>query len=197
MNTTVDVENGTATADVSSFSYFTVMVETAWEERITATVHRGWPQYESFQDLSGWDVDGDATVRNGTLVLSRSGGTALDPDVVVSKDGNGDFGRIQPAVDAAGAGESVLVRGGTYSEEVVVDAPVRLVGRGAVLDGSPLGESSTGIRLQAGVEADVEGFTIRNYEVGIGDGGADDVRIADSRFVENKWGVNLVDSTGR
>jgi hypothetical protein len=48
------------------------------------------------------------------------------------------FSRVQAAVDAAPAGASVNVCRGSYSEDVVISAPLKLIGqKGAVIHGTP------------------------------------------------------------
>lgn len=51
-----------------------------------------------------------------------------DPTTVVARDANGDYARIQPAVDAADPGDVILVKQGTYRGSIVLDKPVTLVG---------------------------------------------------------------------
>jgi parallel beta-helix repeat protein len=75
---------------------------------------------------------------------------------------------IQAAVDAAEAGDKIIVHAGTYYEQVVVDKTLTLQGLGAVID---LTGISFGIGMNAAilVEASgvtVSGFTIRNVPGG-------------------------------
>jgi hypothetical protein len=49
---------------------------------------------------------------------------------IVAKDGSGDFMTIQAAVDAATDGDVILIRAGTYVEDVIV------LGKGVALVGS-------------------------------------------------------------
>ena len=50
--------------------------------------------------------------------------------IVVSQDGGGDYRAIQPALDAARPGDTVLVRAGTYTEDVRLRQGVTLCGEG-------------------------------------------------------------------
>jgi parallel beta-helix repeat protein len=55
-----------------------------------------------------------------------SGGNVM----VVSDDGTGDFDTLQEAVDAAHPGDLVQIRSGNYSERVVVDKNLTIIGDG-------------------------------------------------------------------
>ena len=71
VETDIDVRNETATADVSSFSFFKVADEPAQQSLFTDTATPGWPALETFTDgADGWDTDGDVTVENEQLVVS-------------------------------------------------------------------------------------------------------------------------------
>ena len=82
--------------------------------------------------------------------------------------GAGSCSRVEPcslanAVAAASAGDTVIATGGTYNGGVVIDAPIKLIGRGAVIDAST---SSTGNGIQitgpGGSGSTVTGFTVEN-----------------------------------
>lgn len=51
--------------------------------------------------------------------------------IIVSKDGNGDYEKIQDAIDNATEGDTIRVWEGTYEENVVVNKTVSLVGNGS------------------------------------------------------------------
>ena len=52
--------------------------------------------------------------------------------------GSAAYSKVQAAVDAATASRTVVVCRGSYKEDVVISAPLRLVGeKGAVIHGSP------------------------------------------------------------
>jgi hypothetical protein len=72
--------------------------------------------------------------RKGALYVSPKGTTG-------AKDRNchtAAYASVQAAVDAAPSGGTVVVCSGTYTEDVVISAPLKLLGqRGAVIHGSP------------------------------------------------------------
>jgi len=71
----------------------------------------------------------------------------------------GDFGTIQAAVDTAVAGDTIVVSGGPYEEQVVVDKELLLSGTGApAIDGGLVTGTST--LTLAAEKIVVEGFTI-------------------------------------
>lgn len=61
---------------------------------------------------------------------------------VVAKDGSGQFAEIQPAVDAATPGDTILVRAGSYGP-VVIKKPLALIGKSpntvSITNFTPLG----------------------------------------------------------
>ena len=78
------------------------------------------------------------TVTTTTKVVERS---SCRPPADSSNDGSScdaaTFSTIQSAVDAASAGDTVVVCAGTYPEDVVVSTPLTLVGDDAVIQGVP------------------------------------------------------------
>lgn len=98
---------------------------------------------------------------------SSTAPTKTDVLYVVGPEGN--FRSISAALQAAAAGEVVEVRGGPYSERVVIDKPgIKLRGVSAILDGSAVdGGRGIGIHVNGVPEVEVSGFTVRNFERGI------------------------------
>lgn len=102
--------------------------------------------------------------------VTAAGATAAaDGSVlVVDDDGGAAYASIQAAVDAAGHGDTIEVRPGTYREQVTVGKNVTVVApEGATLDGSTFGDQSRGFRIETGVIPTIEGFTVRNYAFGV------------------------------
>jgi hypothetical protein len=88
----------------------------------------------------------------------------------VCKKGRCDFHRIQAAVNAAGAGDTIRVKRGVYREAVVINGRrkryLKLIGNPGrpgrvVLDGS--GRKQNGIAVNDADEVTVDGFKARNY----------------------------------
>lgn len=78
VNTTVDTQNWTARATVSSFSTVTAVTEDSWKDRRTAELTvSDLTVFEPFNDLAGWAVSGDTriTEENGTSRLVVTGST--------------------------------------------------------------------------------------------------------------------------
>lgn len=93
-----------------------------------------------------------------------------DTTVVVDDDGNGDYRSIQKAIDNAATGDTIEVRPGTYSEQLVLDKTITLVApQGATLDGSNIVGEEPGITIAAesGAEPVVDGFTITRHYIGV------------------------------
>jgi hypothetical protein len=97
----------------------------------------------------------------GALVAGGIGGvagTAAAKTIVVDDNGNADYSSIQAAIDAGESGDTVVVRPGTYAEDVTVDESLTLRGRGnAVVQGT--GGST------AAVSAATSGVTIERLRV--------------------------------
>jgi nitrous oxidase accessory protein len=108
----------------------------------------------------------------------------------------GERGTIAHALAAAHDGDTVIVPAGIYREHLVVDKPLRLIGRpGAVIDGA---DEGTVLRITApGVE--LRGLTVRNSgstynteDAGIRIDHAPDVRIVDTRIDDTLFGIFVV-----
>lgn len=78
------------------------------------------------------------------------------------------FSQIQTALDAAASGATIIVLAGTYGERIVIQKPVKLEGRQAVLDGLAAGLDGrhVGIDVRAD-QVEISGFIIQNYERGV------------------------------
>lgn len=83
-----------------------------------------------------------------------------------------DFGTIQGAVNAATPGDTILVAAGVYSEKVLItSSEIRLVGQGAIIDGTGL--TGIGIHVRGTsrsarrTHVEIRNMTVRNFERGI------------------------------
>lgn len=118
-----------------------------------------------------------AVSASGVVALDHGDGAATAPfddrtdqnDVVtVAADGSAEYDSIQAAVDAAGDGDTVRVRPGTYRESVTIDRNLTLVApQGATLDRSTIDGQPSGIEIERRAVPVVEGFTIVDYHVGV------------------------------
>jgi Ca2+-binding RTX toxin-like protein len=102
-------------------------------------------------------------------------------DQTVLVVGHGGYATIQAAVDAAQAGDTILVTSGSYAENVVIDKAITLVGQdGAVIQGSfqtdnGIGTGNVDTWLQShgsyggaagdGIAIQADGVTIENIAV--------------------------------
>jgi len=80
--------------------------------------------------------------------------------LVVNSSGVGDYTHIQWAIDNASDGDTVYVEGGTYIENIVINKPIKLMGKGmdwTIIDGDGKGDV---IRITANL-VNVSGFTIK------------------------------------
>jgi parallel beta-helix repeat protein len=115
----------------------------------------------------------------GMLVLGAVACSSGSDDVLnaglltVDPSGSADFTTIQAALDSAGAGATIEVEGGTYTENLEIEQPVTLRAVGAAniqgLPGSPT------IHVRGTSDVRIEGFTIQ--------GPTDGVQISDSARV--------------
>jgi len=124
--------------------------------------------------------------------------TMGDPEIIRVPE---DYPTIQAAINAAGSGDSIYVRNGTYKENVLINKAISLFGENSeatVIDGGNIGNV---VRvIEDGVY--VANFTIRNSGPGpdFNSGVAlDHVRscgIMNNNFSSNRWGILVFGSSG-
>ncbi|HEX5421685.1 MAG TPA: right-handed parallel beta-helix repeat-containing protein [Gammaproteobacteria bacterium] len=125
---------------------------------------------------------------------------AQSGDLCVNPGGTGGCEKsIQAAIDNAQPNDTITVARGTYSEDVVIDRPVALIGAGrgsTIIDATHL---SNGINVDGydnmGLShVIVRGFTVKNANFeGIVVTNASDVTIADNRVTGNDRSLQLSD----
>jgi len=113
------------------------------------------------------------------LILS----SAASGVTVVDDDGVGDFTKIQDAINASEMGDEIVVKNGTYPENLLVDKSVVLRGQGnPVIKGSGLSEPLITITSE---NVTLEGFTFSGGESDSFDSGAVLVLADGSRIMNN------------
>ncbi|SME92844.1 Hemolysin-type calcium-binding repeat-containing protein [Tistlia consotensis] len=105
---------------------------------------------------------------SGAVVGEADMRVEVAANFVVAADGSGDFTTIQAAIDAASAGDTILVQDGTYAEALTLTKGVALVaaGSGAVVDPA----SGSGLTVSgdlAGADVTVRGLTFADGSAGV------------------------------
>jgi nitrous oxidase accessory protein len=147
--------------------------------------------------LTGWGLAGGEGARPAPAVTPAV--TAPDSGrVVIAGSDAGPFGSISAALDAAAAGDTVRVGPGLYREQLKVERPVTLVGRGRpVVDAGGRGhvvEASAGITIRgfhlrnSGKRVDTEhaGIMVRDARAAV----------EDNRITDVLYGVYLKNAGG-
>ncbi|WP_175304678.1 right-handed parallel beta-helix repeat-containing protein [Candidatus Nitrospira nitrificans] len=90
--------------------------------------------------------------------------------ITVALDGSGDFASIQEAVDSAGKGDTVLIKAGTYAQDLTIHSKekIKIVGAGVdttVLQGrgTMVGVLHVGKWPYGATDIDISGLTINEH----------------------------------
>ena len=174
-----------------------------WLEVITSTDLANWTERRrvtngGYGTTYWWDMWPEVLLGSDTLYLfygSEKHGTERGDGNIFMYQVDWDlthdhFEAIQPAIDFATAGDTLLVHDGTYGENLVVDKSLSLQAASSpVLDGEGIG--GTGITINAD-DVRVSGFTIQNYETGIRIQGGTGVFLTHNDIRDNVGGEPLV-----
>lgn len=117
----------------------------------------------------------------GYGIVYSASAQETEADIVVDANGGGDYASIQKAVNSAKYGDTIYVRKGEYSGEIIINKKLTLrggVGSSEVGPGpsAPVitgqGNNESGIILASGSSNSViKGFEIRNFSFDNGSGG--------------------------
>ena len=110
-------------------------------------------------------------VMNAVGEVARAEGTLSSPrTITVALDGSGDFSSIQEAVDSAGKGDTVLIKAGSYAQDVTIHSKekIRIIGAGVdkvVLlgRGQMVGVLHVGKWPYGATDIEISGLTINEH----------------------------------
>jgi parallel beta-helix repeat protein len=119
--------------------------------------------------------------------------------IIVDCNGEGNYVKIQDAIDAAGAGDTIYVWAGNYSEYLFINKSINLIGNGSYKTNIHCGHIYNGITIGADF-VNVSGFTItggrvNGYNSGIYLYRANNCLINNNTLIANGFGITLERST--
>jgi hypothetical protein len=140
LDSSIDTANKTVSATTPHFSVFGV-VDSGELQGAYSAVDSGDPTEpiglnKSFEFIGNWETRGGArTVGNSLIVDGSSTNQSEGPTIIVAKDGTGDYESIQPALDAAPNGATILIDDGMYDEDLYINKSVSLIGNDTTITG--------------------------------------------------------------
>ena len=112
------------------------------------------------EDLARWGVESWA---EALLLVPGSVGSGYTPTILtVSNSGNGQYTTINDALKDVNHSDTILVRPGVYTESLVMNKPIKIIGDGVRADIVIKSQDKPCISMQT-VAAQVQGLTLRNY----------------------------------
>ena len=115
--------------------------------------------------------------------------TATASTINVDNDGNGNYTVIQDAINIANNGDTIFVYSGYYTENLVINKPITLIGEdkgNTTIDGNN--------DVTVGVFSDnvgLEGFTIKNGTKGIMLNNSSKNTIKENTIINNNYGIYI------
>lgn len=120
------------------------------------------------------------------ILLTSAAGEQI---TVCEEDCN--FTHIQPAVTASKNGDTILIKSGTYKENLFIDKPLKIIGDGATLQSSVPYAPTVHITSD---EVIVEGLTITDSSTAIKAMNTEDVSVFNCTLSRNDYGVSVLGS---
>ena len=99
------------------------------------------------------------------IALTMSAEFSSAKTIIVDKNGNGNFTKIQYAIDSAEDGDEIRVWEGTYYENVEINTQITLIGNGSANTTIDARESGYVVELSSN-DVTIRGFSIINSEKG-------------------------------
>ncbi|MDP6156208.1 MAG: PKD domain-containing protein [Candidatus Thermoplasmatota archaeon] len=123
-------------------------------------------------------------------------GISKGETIVVNASGGGDYTIIQWAVDNASNGDTINVQPGTYSERVIINKSIRLIGtdpRDVFIDGEGQGHC---LNIENSNDNEISNITTYNGDYGIYISNSNNNNINNIFSPNNQEGIHITNSVG-
>lgn len=111
---------------------------------------------------------------------------AIEPNVIRVPQ---DYQLIQQAIEEANPGDVIQVASGTYSENLKIDKPLRLVGEGP--DKTIIAKAGTIVQVKNTYGVEIEGFSVQNGTYGIFLWYSQNILLKNNKLSNNKWSFGV------